>query len=234
MFLMLRSFGHAMYASFPGVKQDRVRIVDCGFEGHVGTWGPAKPGVLAVLHLFILPSAPVASCIYRYDCLSYAVQSPRTGTLASSEFEAGVLPGLTVEDHEFLKSAVIGCSLSQQVTSSAMASPFMNNLDSLDSSLFDGFDANLLSPVSIPTSDATNGDRPFDWNLSDGSVDHNSNDVPTPKASQHKQKLKNPLPNLACLNCRPKKIRVCTVNELRNHSHTHVSVNEKKVLANDA
>ncbi|KAK5202077.1 hypothetical protein LTR16_000468 [Cryomyces antarcticus] len=98
-----------------------------------------------------------------------------------------------------------------------MATPYLHSIDSLNATTFDAFDVNLLSPLSIPP-EITNVEKQFDWSIDDCSIGstNGNDDAPTPTATKDKRKPSQPSNSkstLACLICRPKKIRTATKGE---------------------
>ncbi|KAL2354244.1 fungal-specific transcription factor domain-containing protein [Cryomyces antarcticus] len=98
-----------------------------------------------------------------------------------------------------------------------MATPYLHSIDSLNATTFDAFDVNLLSPLSIPP-EITNVEKQFDWSIDDCSIGstNGNDDAPTPTATKDKRKPSQPSNSkstLACLICRPKKIRCQREND---------------------
>ncbi|KAK4957844.1 hypothetical protein LTR66_013206 [Elasticomyces elasticus] len=98
-----------------------------------------------------------------------------------------------------------------------MATPYLHPIHPLNATAFDAFDVNLLSPLSIP-SEIPNVEKQFDWTIDDCSIEstNGTDDAPTPTATKDKRKPSQPSSSkstLACLNCRPKKIRCQREND---------------------
>ncbi|KAK5149138.1 hypothetical protein LTR04_000041 [Oleoguttula sp. CCFEE 6159] len=115
-----------------------------------------------------------------------------------------------------------------------MATPYLHSIDSLNATTFDAFDVNLLSPLSIPP-EITNVEKQFDWSIDDCSIGstNGNDDAPTPTATKDKRKPSQPSNSkstLACLICRPKKIRTATKGEGKEpSSKTHIRELEQRI-----